>query len=234
MYTYLILFHWIYLSNVWTFVCNNISIFVRNYSSSISKWSRYCDYSFIYNTFWNWFLTILFQEKFSKLKNSFFSFFIHTKVFRTYSKRFVTQKKKFPSNQACGLLSDGSVPRKWKFSIESEDKTSALPITFSSHFEIHLIEYKYFYIPFDNFHFIFFSHKHLLIVRKFLLPLLKEKSTKLFDQPHPPKFFSNSSPIASSWISNQVWKAERYKSRCSRRGTITKMQKTLDFLPTFT
>lgn len=70
---------------------------------------------------------ILFQEK-------FLPFFQFTKVFHTYSKRFVTQKK-IPSNQACGLLSDGSVPRKWKFSIESEDKTPLY--VFSSHFEIH-------------------------------------------------------------------------------------------------
>lgn len=41
------------------------------------------------------------------------------------------KKKKIPSNQACGLLSDGSVPRKWKFSIESEDKTSALLYLYS-------------------------------------------------------------------------------------------------------
>lgn len=77
------------------FVCNNISIFVRNYSSSISKWSRYCDYSFIYNTFWNWFLTILFQEKFSNLKNSFFFFFHSRKYFVHIQSDLWPKKKNF-------------------------------------------------------------------------------------------------------------------------------------------
>lgn len=97
--TYLILFHWIYLSNVWTFVCNNISIFVRNYSSSISKWSRYCDYSFIYNTFWNWFLTILFQEKFSKLKKFLF-FFFHSRKYFVHIQSDLWPKKKKISKQS--------------------------------------------------------------------------------------------------------------------------------------
>lgn len=64
-----------------------------------------------------------------------------------------------------------------------------------------------FLIPFDNFH---FSHKHLLLIESCKI------SSPLFNQPRA----RSSSPILLQLChTDQVWKAERYKSRVKSRNT---------------
>lgn len=88
-----------------------------------------------------------------------------------------------------------------------------------------------FLIPFDNFH---FSRKHLLLIESCKI------SSPLFNQPRA----RSSSPILLQLChTDQVWKAERYKSRVKSRNTAppppplrrivggTTMRKTLDLLP---